>query len=249
MPGDRGRRYPAGVIVVIGSPVARTAADRIEAGGIAAAVGRAVAAAGSEVQLIGKVGDDPAGDAVLADLARNGVGHAAVSRDPAHATPLGPVSPTAAAAGDGEDRDLAGTLALGEEPEGPPVVGADGPVTGAPTPVTGLVLEAADIELALRYLVEYRAVVVADLLDATAARIVADAAAWTAAHVVVLAPEGSLVPAALETATVLGAPADDPDAAFAALVGAFAAALDRGESPGAAFRAATSAGGWEPAEA
>ena len=59
-----------------------------------------------------------------------------------------------------------------------------------------------------------------------------------------LAPD-ALAPDSLpETATVLAAPVSDPDGAFAAVVGAYAAALDGGASPADAFAGAI-AGGWE----
>jgi hypothetical protein len=48
-------------------------------------------------------------------------------------------------------------------------------------------------------------------------------------------------------ATLIEAPEDDPDGAFAGLVGRYAAALDRGVAPAEAFRAVTAAGGWEVA--
>src|SRR5665811_1189252 len=79
------------MLAVVGSPsfmpgsMPDAAAD---AGGLAAGIARAAAAAGAEVQLIGKVGDDPAGDAVLLALARGGVGHIALLRDAGRATPV-----------------------------------------------------------------------------------------------------------------------------------------------------------------
>ena len=53
------------------------------------------------------------------------------------------------------------------------------------------------------------------------------------------------MPAAYQRATVLAAPADDADGAFARLVGRFAAALDAGSSGGEAFALARGADGWE----
>ena len=66
------------MLAVVGSPsfkLGSMPAAAVDAGGLAAGIARAAAAAGAEVQLIGKVGDDPAGDAVLLALARGGVGH------------------------------------------------------------------------------------------------------------------------------------------------------------------------------
>jgi hypothetical protein len=79
------------------------------------------------------------------------------------------------------------------------------------------------------------------------AAVVADAAAFTDAALVVIAPRGQAISAALGTAMVLEAPEVDPDGAFVALVGRFAAALDRGVDAADAFRAATVEGGWERA--
>ena len=39
------------------------------------------------VQLVGRVGEDPAGEATLLALARDGIGHVATLRDPARPTP------------------------------------------------------------------------------------------------------------------------------------------------------------------
>ena len=62
----------------------------------------------------------------------------------------------------------------------------------------------------------------------------------------VLLPHGAPVPDGLPgDATVLGSPASDPDDAFGALVGAYAAALDRGLDAATAFRTTIdAAGGW-----
>ncbi len=46
------------------------------------------AAAGSRVEIVGKVGDDEAGNAIAVELERAGVGHAALLRDPASSTPV-----------------------------------------------------------------------------------------------------------------------------------------------------------------
>ncbi len=45
-------------------------------------------------------------------------------------------------------------------------------------------------------------------------------------------------------ATVVQAPEADPDGVFATLIGTFAAALDGGAEPDAAFRASVAADGW-----
>lgn len=97
------------MIVVIGSPLGRREADRVVAGGLASLVALEVAGAGRTVQVVGRIGDDAAADAVLQDLARGGVRHVAILRDPAHATPI--VGSVATSAGrpeiDGADVELA----------------------------------------------------------------------------------------------------------------------------------------------
>src|SRR5665647_3331124 len=55
------------MLAVVGSPsfkLGSMPAAAVDAGGLAAGIARAAAAAGAQVQLIGKVGDDPAGEAV-----------------------------------------------------------------------------------------------------------------------------------------------------------------------------------------
>jgi hypothetical protein len=61
-------------------------------------------------------------------------------------------------------------------------------------------------------------------------------------------PPGSRTSTAIpSTATVLEAPSNGADGAFAAMVGRYAAALDRGEDPAAAFGQATDEAGWSTA--
>lgn len=57
--------------------------------GLAALIASAAAAAGGRVELVGSLGDDAEGDRVILALARAGVGHAAVLRDPAGQTSVG----------------------------------------------------------------------------------------------------------------------------------------------------------------
>ena len=80
-----------GVIVVVGNPVARSAADGpATAAGLPAGVAIAAVAGGATAQIVGRVGEDAAGEAALLDLARHGVGHAAIMRDPGRPTPVLP---------------------------------------------------------------------------------------------------------------------------------------------------------------
>lgn len=229
------------MIVVIG-PVAFDPgpASGGRAAGVAAGVAFAAAASGSPVELLAKTGEDGAGEELLLSLARGGVGHLAVLRDPARPTAL-----VAAPAEDAAAEDDAAIGALLSEP----AVEAAGSNGRGPTPGPGLGLEPADLSLGLRYLRDYRVVVAVEPLAEGCAAVVADAASFADAALVVVAAPGAVLADAYASATVLEAPAEDPDGAFSALVGAFAAALDRGEAPGDALRAVAAAGGWEASEA
>jgi hypothetical protein len=147
-------------------------------------------------------------------LARAGVGHVALLRDPAHPTPI-------VAAVDQEDE-------TGDTPpEAPSIV----PTEFADRPS----LDAADVELALRYLPDYTTVVVAEPQPEAVVTIVVDAAAFTgAALLLVVDRAAGYVPPA--SAVVFEAPDSDPDGAFATMLGELAAAIDRGTPVEAAFR-------------
>jgi hypothetical protein len=140
-----------------------------------------------------------------------------------------------------------GELAIGALLAEPAVPAAD---ANGPRPAggPGLALEPADLALGLRYLRDYRVVVAVEPLADGCAAVVADAASFLDARLVVLAAADAPLPDAYAAATVLEAPAEDPDGAFAALVGQFAASLDQGRDPGDALRAAVAAGGWEASE-
>jgi len=193
---------------------------------MAAGIARAAAAAGGEVQLVGKVGEDPPGDAALLDLASASVGHVAILRDPSRSTPV-------AAAADGEE-------AAFDEPDTNVTSGAQ---ERADRGTSGLSLDAADIELALRYLPDYRVLVVADALAEASQRVAVAAAGWNGASLIVVVAAGADQSTPADGATVLEAPSADPDDAFAGVVGAYAAALDRGEEPAEAFATASSSEG------
>lgn len=223
------------MIVVIGSPFGRLGDGVVTAAGMSSRVALAAAGAGRTVQLVGKTGDDPTADGVVLDLARGGVGHVALLRDPARATPL-----EAAPADD--DADDAAT-----DEGGPGEVGTSaGPDPGA---VNGPALEAADVDLGLRYLTEFAVVVLAEPADPGIVAIVADAARWGDARMILVVAASEGVPDGLPIdVVVFEAPDADPDGVFAALVGTFAAALDDGTEPGEAFRASIAADGWTGAE-
>lgn len=183
------------MIVVLGRPTLD------ELGGLGQLAGRIAAAAtanGASVELAGSVGDDSEGDAVIVELGRAGVGHAALLRVPAEA---------------------------------------------------GARLEAADIELGLRYLTECRVLVIADTLDWPALAAAVDGARYHAAKLVVAGADESPGSPELPTdATVLAAPEED-DGAFALLVGRYAAQLDAGRGAADAWHSAVSETGWEQSEA
>jgi hypothetical protein len=111
------------------------------------------------------------------------------------------------------------------------------------------VLDAADLELALRYVPDYHVLVVAHPLSAQALRTVDDAASYGGAHLVLITAD----PAAGEGlatrwATVLAVP-DDDDGAFSRVVASYAVRLDLGAAPADAFREAVGQAGWSAAEA
>ncbi len=104
----------------------------------------AAAATGAAVQLVGRIGDDATADAVILDLARGGVGHVALLRDPVRPTPFEPL-----------DEAMADIDRPDDEPG--PVPGDSG--RGASPGEDGSGLEAADVDLGLRYLTEFAVVV------------------------------------------------------------------------------------------
>jgi hypothetical protein len=217
------------VIVVVGVPGWRSG-DAPGPDGLASRVALAAAEAGSAVELVGRVGDDPTGDALLLALTRAGVGHAAVLRDPARATPLVAVAP------DGAD-----DVAPDEEVDSTPKA-------AIPSDPRAPLLDAADLELGLRYLPDYHVLVVAHPIAGAALRTVDDAAAYTGAHLVLLTTDPTTADGlATRAATVLAVP-DDDDGAFAQVVAAYAVRLDLGATPADAFREAVGQAGWSASD-
>jgi sugar/nucleoside kinase (ribokinase family) len=217
------------MVVVIGIPFARRIRTEITAGGLAVAIARAAAEAGALVQLIGKVGVGPDGDAVVLAVAEAGVGHAALLREPI------PV-PIAVDEDAGLDRSLdqVAGVADGEDPS--PGGEAQDLASGS--------LDAADLALGLRYLPDYRVVVVADPLPGDALAAATEAARWAEARLVVVTAAGRELSGLPADATVLESPDEDAEAAFAMMVGRYAAALDAGAEPAEAFSSASAAAGW-----
>lgn len=231
------------MIVVIGSPFIAPGIGPGRAEGLGPSIARAAARTGAAVQLIGKVGDDADGDAALLALAQAGIGHVAVLRDAAHRTPRAPVTldalaiEAAGAAGVAADASIDASIEV--------EIGTGAEVEARPS--ESLPFDASDLELALRYLVDYRVLVVAEPLDEASGRVVADAAAFASSAVIVVVRPGSPAPATLAGATVLEGP-DEDEGPFAELVGRLAAGIDRGDPPGAALEAAIGGVGWEPVE-
>jgi sugar/nucleoside kinase (ribokinase family) len=203
------------VIVVVGNPIARPPDAGGGLAGVPAGVAAAAARAGAAVQLVGKAGEDRAGNDLMLALARAGVGHVALLRDPAHATPVLNASDEDDDNGDASLNASSVTPAdLAERPS----------------------LDAADVELALKYLQDYSTVVLAEPQPEAVTAIVVDAAAFAGATLLVVvdgAAGGSAPPA---SAVVFQTPGADPDGAFATMLGELAAAIDRGTPVAAAFR-------------
>jgi hypothetical protein len=217
------------VIVVIGSPIGRLDDGRVRAGGMASRVALAAARDGRVVQLVGKTGDDPTADGVVLDLAGGGVGHVALLRDAGRATPLeAPAVDAVDAVDDGLDPAVDAMAETGDER------GREGPL-----------LDAADVDLGLRYLTEFAVVVMAEPAGPGVVTVIADAARWGGARMVLVVGPGETAPDGMPTnIIVLEAPDADPDGVFASMVGTLAAALDAGTDPGVAFRASIAADGW-----
>ncbi len=220
------------MIVVIGSPLFRPGTgDRpSQAAGPPAGIAGAVSAAGGTVQLVGRVGEDPAGEATLLALAAAGIGHVAMLRDAARPTPVEQLRTE-------PDSDfLADALAEPAEPA------EDDSSDDQDERAT---LDPGDVGLALSYLDGYRVIIVAEPLSDAALAVAAEAAAYTGARLVALVAQGAPTGPLPEGAIVMEAPVDDPDGVFARTVASFALALDQGNDPGAALEGAVVSAGWE----
>ena len=166
------------MIVVIGQPVLTRVEGNPVATGSAARIALTAADRGAAVQLIGKVGDDPDGEALVLALAQGHVGHVAVLRDPAHRTPVQ------------HRRRRLHRRGAHRNGRGPRAGGRKAGRQGADRPG----LDAGDVELGLRYLTEFRVVVVADDLDETALRMAADAAGWNNGTLLAVVPTSLKAP-------------------------------------------------------
>lgn len=220
--------------MVIGSP-ALVPADpgrQSMAAGRAIDVAHGATDAGSEVQLVGRIGDDPAGDALLLALAEAGVGHVAVLRDPARRTPVVPpamAEPEALLLDDDLFQPAPSSASTDRQVADPPVPTIDG----------------GDLDLALRYLPDHRVVVVAEGLEPDALAVVAADCSYVGAVLVVIVEPGAESPGLPQDATAFEAPAADPDGLFGRTIGRFAAALDKGTPGPEALAQATAGAGWQ----
>lgn len=168
-------------------------------------VALAAVEAGARVELVGSVGDDADGDAVALELGRAGIGHAALLRDPAGATPR--------------------------------------PSTTDALPR----LDSGDLDLGLRYIADWRVLVMAEPIDEETLAVAADAAVYHAAALILVVAQGADSQVGLDrAATVLEMPEEDAGA-FGALVGRYAALLDAGRPAEDAWHEALSGSGWEEA--
>jgi hypothetical protein len=110
-------------------------------------------------------------------------------------------------------------------------------------------IDPADLELALRYLPDIRAIVLVRP-DAAMFATAAAASGWTGATLVVIDPPGSgggLASPGSPEPILLQAPARDPDGAFAGVIAALAARLDAGEDPASAWQSTVAALAIDPA--
>lgn len=188
--------------------------------GLAAGIGLVATATGRRVELITKIGDDAIGDELSLALARAHIGHVATLRDAAHSTVR-----LAALDADQAAPDL----------DVPSIDPADIPLDGTDEEPD---LDAADADLALRYLGDYRVVVVVRPADPAIVATAVAAASWASANLVLALRHGSLPPTDLPAdALVVQADEDDGDGALAGLLGDYAAAVDLGTTPAAAFDA------------
>ena len=202
------------MLVVIGIPVHGAGGEPVGLTGTPALAAVAAARAGARVELAGKVGDDPVGDAVVLALGQQGVGHAALLRDPGHGTPVAADPPVEGASAIIDDVDAVGQSSAVIDRSAWPS------------------LEREDLQLALRYLPDVRAIIVAEPLTDAVMTAVTEAASYLAAPVVAVSA-GTGSPSA---DLVLAAPMSDPDGAFAEVLGQLGAALDAGLSVDDAFR-------------
>lgn len=201
------------MIVVIGAVSAREIGPEIVPGGLAAGIAVAAAATKARVEVVARIGDDPAGDAVLLAFAASGVGHVATLRDAARATLI---------------RVEADDEPIDPEPDADVAPAGDRTADTAPT------LDAGDVSLALRYLSDYRVIVAVHPAEPGVLAEVTAAAAYASAHLVIVTDPDALSPGDAPSGALVVEAGSDA-AGFAELLGRYVAAVDRGEDPATAF--------------
>lgn len=241
---------------MVGDPTLRFEGGGVPAlaGGSATALARACARAGATVQLVGKVGDDPAGDEILLALTRDGIGHVALLRDAGATTRLD--APSAVADAGLPDADpVVDEWGVGGVDVPDDVAGTADPddraALGRARDAPGSMLAPEDLDLALRYLSTFAVLIVAQPLIPATLAVAVESAAYSGAHLILIdGPDlatAALASVPTDDITALESPLADPDGDFAGLVGRYAAALDGGTPAAAAFRSALGAAGWEAA--
>lgn len=107
-------------------------------------------------------------------------------------------------------------------------------------------LEPADLELGLRYVPDFRVLVVAVPDMPALVGVAAEAASFAGAHLIVITNDGAHVETLPERSTVLTAPRGEAGkSALAGLVATYAVALDAGDDSIAAWRRARASAGAE----
>ncbi|MDQ3869987.1 MAG: hypothetical protein M3301_00030 [Chloroflexota bacterium] len=214
-------------------------------GGLPAWIALAAAAAGKRVELVGSIGDDSDGDALALALGRAGVGHAALLRDPAGTT--GRV-PAATWPGESDEVD---SPPPGPDAERPARPDAERPARLDPDQVPAPAAErsprfdAEDVDLGLRYLADYRVLVLAEPLPPRAEAVALEAARYQGAAVIAVVPVGTTTSESLRDAGIVLEAPDQGAPAFAELVGRYAAELDSGQVPQRALDAPRNGTGFE----
>ena len=218
----RPERAGQAMIVVLGTlQVRRGDPDgRLLPAGLAAEVALAIGRQGGAVEVVGSIGDDPEGDAVVVELGRAGVGHAALLRDPALRT-----SALGAARDDRRrSRYDAADIELGLRY-----------LPGCRVIVITDILDDAELQAALAGAEFHAAAVV---IVAPPGSI--DATSLGDAVTLLEHPRPEDDEDAADDSEVV------PDeAAFAAFIADYALRLDRGETPAEAFGRALGDGAWE----
>lgn len=202
------------MIVVIGSLMGRRdEAGHIKPAGFAAEIAVAAVRSGSPVQVVARVGEDAVGDEVILGLAADRIGHVATLRDAGRET---------AVIDDAMDETIDGE---------PDATDSDERAAG--------ILDGPDVDLALRYLSDYRVIVIVHPADAGVVREAASAATWAGAHLVVVVAQDAPIAAGSMPNDALVVLAQPNAEGLAARLGVYAASVDSGSDPDTAYAVLT----------